>query len=202
MAAMACACLLLSGAATASTATILVLGDSLSAAYGLPADAGWVSLLQKRLTAQGFNRVVVNASISGETSAGGDSRIAGVLAQFHPDIVILELGANDGLRGLPVQQMSLHLNSIVARCRAARSRVLILGMRMPPNYGARYTSEFAQAFSDLARTSGSALVPFMLERVAGHADLIQEDGLHPTAAGQPLILDTVWPQLVALLGRP
>jgi acyl-CoA thioesterase I len=183
----------------AQARTILVFGDSLSAAYGLRPDQGWVALLQQRLLAQGYGYTTVNASISGETSSGGLERLPRALALHHPAIVVLELGANDGLRGLPLTTVRDNLTRMIQLSRQSGAKVLLLGIRLPPNYGPRYASEFAQMYTDLAREQHVELVPFLLEKVALHPDLMQEDGLHPDAAGETPVLDTVWPYLQPLL---
>lgn len=190
--------------AHAADKTILVLGDSLSAAYGLRADQGWPSLLETRLRDNTFNPGasryrVINASVSGETSAGGLSRAPALLARHKPAVLILALGANDGLRGLPLAQMRDNLDDIARQARKAGARVLIAGMRMPPNFGPRYTREFQATFGELARARKAAYVPFLLEGFAGDPAMFQADGLHPTAAAQPRILQTVWPALKPLL---
>ena len=182
-------------------ATLLVYGDSLSAAYGIGQKQGWVTLLEERLRQMHFDYTVANASISGETSSGGASRIAATLAQHRPRIVILALGANDGLRGLPVAQMRDNLAAIVRAAQKAGSRVLLVGMKMPPNYGPQYTREFEQAFAALAKRHKTAFVPFLLDGIAGKRDNFLDDNLHPTAQVQPLILDNVWTGLTPLLKR-
>jgi acyl-CoA thioesterase-1 len=181
--------------------TVLVFGDSLSAAYGIRQQDGWVALLQQRLQQQRIDYNVVNASISGETSSGGAARIEAALAAHKPAITIIELGANDGLRGLPVQQMSANLSSIVRAAQKAGSRVLLVGMRLPPNYGAQYTQEYEKAFAALARKHNTAFAPFLLEGVATRRELILEDNLHPNATAQPLILETIWKALKPLVGN-
>jgi acyl-CoA thioesterase I len=186
-------------AAATQAPPILVFGDSLSAGYGLHSDEGWVPLLQQRLKTQGYGTPVVNASVSGETSGGGLQRLPRALELHKPGLVVLELGANDGLRGLPVPAMRANLEKMVAIARAGGARVLLLGMKLPPNYGSRYANDFHQMFSDIAAHDHVAFVPFLLESVALHPDLMQADGLHPNARGAPLILDTVWSQLVPLL---
>ncbi len=180
---------------------ILVLGDSLSAAYGLPQEAGWVSLLKSRLAQEKFPYQVVNASISGETTSGGRSRIGALLKQHKPAIVILELGANDGLRGLSLQQTRDNLEAMILACRRSRAQVLLVGMRLPPNYGPAYTEPFHALYGELARKYRIRQVPFLLDAIAGRRDYFQADGLHPTAQAQPLILDTVWSALRSML-RP
>ena len=181
--------------------TLLVYGDSLSAAYGIAQKDGWVALLEQRLRQKHFDYTVANASISGETSSGGASRIAATLAQHRPRIVILALGANDGLRGLPVAQMRDNLAAIVRAAQKAGCRVLLLGMKMPPNYGPQYTRELEQAYATLAKRYKTAFVPFLLEGIAGKRDNFIDDNLHPTAQVQPLILDNVWTGLAPLLKR-
>jgi acyl-CoA thioesterase-1 len=190
---------LLVGAAHAETPVILVLGDSLSAAYGIPADQGWVSLLQRRLAERGFPHRVVNASISGDTSSGGLSRLPPTLARERPSIVILELGANDGLRGQPIPAMTANLAGLIDLAQQAGAKVLLAEMRIPPNYGPLYTQKFQAAFGELAQRYRLPLIPFLLDGVAGDPALIQDDGLHPRAEAQPRILDQVWPILAPLL---
>ncbi len=179
--------------------TILIFGDSLSAGYGVTQGAGWVDLLAQRLTEKKLSYQVINASISGDTSAGGLSRISAELKRHRPDIVILELGANDGLRGLPLKAMKSNLSSIIAQTKTAGARVLLLGMQMPPNYGPRYTERFSAIYGELAKEQQLPLVPFLLEKVALDPSLMQTDNLHPNAKGQPLLLETVWPVLQPLL---
>jgi len=190
---------LLGSAHACGAPAILVFGDSLSAAYGIAQKDGWVALLEKRLEQQRRNYSVANASISGETSSGGASRIAAALATHHPRIVIVALGANDGLRGLPVGQLHDNLAAIVRASRKAGSRVLIVGMRMPPNYGPQYTRDFEQVYRALARELKVPLVPFLLEGVAGKRELFLDDNLHPTAQAQPIILENVWRGLAPML---
>jgi len=179
--------------------TILVMGDSLSAGYGLANGQGWVALTAARLPTTNPGWTLVNASISGETSAGGAARIDAELARHHPRVLVLELGANDGLRGLPVPQMRANLERIIQRAQAGGARVLIVGMRMPPNMGARYTKDFEAAFATLAKQYRTALLPFLLEPVAANRANFQEDNLHPIAAAQPKLRDHVWTQLHPLL---
>jgi acyl-CoA thioesterase-1 len=188
--------------AITSQRTLLVFGDSLSAGYGIDASAGWVSLLDKRLRAEGYGYRVVNASVSGETTTGGLSRLPRALATHKPTLVILELGANDGLRGLPLASSRANLEQMLQACRVAGVPVLLLGMKMPPNYGPRYTAGFERLFKDLARTYRVPLLPFFLEGVALNPALIQTDGLHPTAAAQPRLLKNVWTALAPLLRKP
>ncbi len=190
--------LLVSGWANAGPA-ILVYGDSLSAAYGISQKDGWVTLLQERLKQRRLDYTVANASISGETSSGGASRIAATLAQHQPAIVIVELGSNDGLRGLPLTQMHENLAHMLRASQRAGARVLLLGMKLPPNYGSQYTRDFEAVFITLARQYRTALVPFLLEGVAGNRELFLDDNLHPIAKAQPIILETVWKALRPML---
>jgi acyl-CoA thioesterase I len=189
---------LLSGAAQATT--ILVWGDSLSAGYGLRAGEAWPTLLQTRLAQEGFPHQVVNASLSGETSAGGRSRLPAALERHQPSVVVLELGANDGLRGLPPSLMAENLGAMVSAARASGAQVLLVGMQMPPNYGPAYTRRFAATFEEVAATHKVALLPFLLDGFAEQKEFFQADGIHPTAEAQALILDNIWPQLTPLLG--
>jgi len=184
--------------AGAADRTILVFGDSLSAGYGIATAAAWPSLLAKRLANQRSDYNVVNASISGETTAGGRSRFADALRQHRPTVVILALGANDGLRGLPIAQMKDNLTTMVDSARKQGARVLLVGMRLPPNYGP-YASDFATAFTEVARNTRAPLVDFLLAGIAATPELFQADMLHPTAAAQPTILDNLWPALQPLL---
>jgi acyl-CoA thioesterase-1 len=177
---------------------ILVFGDSLSASYGIPRDAGWVSLLDQRLVKEKFDYQIVNASISGETTAGGLSRINAALTEHRPAVVILELGANDGLRGLPLANMSNNLDKIITACQRKKARVLLIGMRLPPNYGMRYTQEFQDTYAALAKQHKLPLVPFLLAGVEDEK-YYQADRLHPTAEAQPLILNTIWAALHPML---
>jgi acyl-CoA thioesterase-1 len=189
------------GAEAASGRTILVFGDSLSAAYGLAPQEGWVALLAQRLRIQGYGYEVVNASESGETSGGGLERLPRALKLHNPRLVILELGANDGLRALPVTEMRANLERMVDLARGAGAQVLLVGIRIPPNYGPRYTGEFERVFPQLAKQYHLPLVPFLLEKVALDPALMQADGLHPNAHGEAPVLDTVWPHLEPLLEK-
>lgn len=177
----------------------MVFGDSLSAAYGIGAARGWVTLLAERLKRERPDYSVVNASISGETSAGGRSRIEAALARHRPAVVVVELGGNDGLRGLPVAQMQKNLGEIIERSQRAGARVLLVGMRMPPNYGPDYTAAFERAYRELARRHKTALVPFLLEDIAEKPEYFQPDRIHPTEAAQPLIAERVWRALQPLV---
>jgi acyl-CoA thioesterase I len=190
-----------SASAAAEAPVILVFGDSISAGYGLALDQGWVQLLKTRLKSQGYGYQVVNASVSGETTAGGLARLPRALALHHPSIVILELGGNDGLRALPIAQMRANLTQMVNLSAAAGAKVLLLGMRMPPNYGPQYTEQFAMVFSDLAAERKTSLVPFLLTDIALSPSLLQNDDIHPNALGQPILLDNVWPALKPLLHK-
>ena len=191
-----------SGTALAAP-TILVYGDSLSAAYGIPQDAGWVALLGERLKQRKSNYTVVNASISGETSAGGAARIDAALAETKPAIVIVELGANDGLRGLPIAQMKTNLAAIVRAAKRQGARVILVGMLLPPNYGAQYVNAFRAAFRDVARDGRVPLVPFLLEGVPNEREMFQADNLHLVAEAQPILLENVWRRLAAMvIARP
>ncbi|HEY5263709.1 MAG TPA: arylesterase [Steroidobacteraceae bacterium] len=188
--------------AKAETPVILVFGDSISAGYGLAhVERGWVALLQTRLKTLGYGYQVINASVSGETTAGGLARLPRALELHHPKIVILELGGNDGLRALPVAQMRANLQQMTHLSATAGARVLLLGMRMPPNYGPDFTEQFRKAYSDLAREEKLPLVPFLLSGIALFPNLIQADGIHPNAAGQPKLLENVWPALKPLLRK-
>lgn len=177
----------------------MVYGDSLSASYGLPQEQGWVNLLQKKLDAEKTDYKVVNLSISGETTLGGKNRIAAALAAHRPAIVILALGANDGLRGQSLSAMRSNLEAMAEACRKARARVLLVGMKLPPNYGAAYADSFYNIFNGIAQRRQLALVPFLLEGFADRRELFQADGFHPTAQAQPLMLETVWKKLHPLL---
>ena len=179
--------------------TILIYGDSLSAAYGLAQDAGWPTLLQARLKQEGMDYTVTNVSISGETTSGGAARIGEALKAHRPGVIIVELGANDGLRGLPPEQMRANLAKIVIAGQRAKARVLLVGMRMPPNYGETYARQFAQVYTKLAREYKTALVPFLLQGVDQRRELFQSDNMHPSAAAQPLLLQNVWQVLAPLL---
>jgi len=189
--------------AASEAPVILVVGDSLSAEYGLKAGTGWVALLQRRLAEQKRPQRVVNASISGDTTAGGRSRLPAALRTHKPAIVILELGGNDALRGLPLASTRDNLLAMARAAQAAGARVVIVGMQMPPNYGASYTRDFEALFADVARQARAALVPFLLKGVADRADAMdwfQPDRIHPLARAHPQMLDNVWPALKPLLG--
>ena len=183
--------LLISFAAQAA-GNILVVGDSLSAGYGLGPNQSWPALLEKRLRDQRLDYSVVNASSSGDTTSGGRSRIGAALDQSRPAVVIIALGANDGLRGLPVNLMRDNLLAMMDAARARKARVVLVGMKLPPNYGIDYTRAFEQSYADLAKRHKAALVPFLLEGVAERRELFLPDNIHPVAEAQPIILDNVW----------
>ncbi|HWQ37208.1 MAG TPA: arylesterase [Burkholderiales bacterium] len=193
--------LLLAAAPAQAARTILVFGDSLSSGYGLPQRSGWVTLLEKRLAAEGYDYKVVNASISGETTVGGKNRIASILRRHEPDILLLQLGANDGLRGARIPDIRRHLSAIVTASKRNGTKVVLIGMRLPPNYGREYTEGFQAVFAEVARQQGVALVPFLLDGFAEKRSLFQHDGIHPKAEAQALMLDNVWPVLQPLLLR-
>jgi acyl-CoA thioesterase-1 len=182
--------------------TIVVLGDSLSAGYGIKIQQGWVSLLAQRLADEGYGYRVVNASVSGETTQGGLARLPRTLETHAPAIVIVELGGNDGLRGLPLEESRKNLARIVELSRAAKARVLLVGMIIPPNYGPRYGQEYREMFASLASRYSVAFVPFLLDQVALKPEWMQADGIHANAAGQPQMLENVWPKLKPLLVAP
>lgn len=182
--------------------TILILGDSLSAEYGIARGAGWVSLLEQRLRAERYDYNVVNASISGETTVGGKTRLPDLLARHRPAIVVVELGANDALRGLPLQSTEANLRAIVNDARQARASVLLVGMRIPPNYGQDYTERFFALYPKLAGEYKLRMVPFLLDKIMAKPDWFQQDRIHPTADAQPALLDTVWQQLRPMLAAP
>jgi acyl-CoA thioesterase-1 len=181
--------------ATDTTRTLLVVGDSLSAGFGLEPGQGWVTLLQDRLEAKGYGYRVVNASISGDTTTGGLNRLPRALKVHQPSIVVIELGGNDGLRGTPVGVIRRNMSEMVRLSRDAGARVVIAGIQIPPNYGPRYTTEFASVFPEVAKAEKAALVRFILDGVALDRSMMQADGIHPNAAGQPKLLDNAWPVL-------
>ena len=182
-----------------STGTVVVLGDSISAAYGIQREQGWVHLLDQHLAAHHPGWRVVNASISGETTGGGLARLRGVLDDHNPKIVIVELGGNDGLRGYPIKKMRNNLLRIIDTAHAQGAATLLAEMQIPPNYGRRYTKEFTESFGEVARQSNTTLIPFLLEQVALQPEFMQDDGIHPTAVAQPLIVEAVLPHLLALV---
>jgi acyl-CoA thioesterase-1 len=194
--------LLATAIARAGPPTILILGDSISAAYGIDTSQGWVALLQQRLRQEHFDYRVVNASVSGDTTRTGLNRLDAALQQYRPAIVIVALGGNDGLRGLPFSEIETSLSRIIEVSQQQGAKVLLAGVRLPPNYGAFYNTRFAALFRQLADTRQVALVPRLLDGIDEHAELLQADGIHPTAAAQARILDNVWPHLLPLLDSP
>lgn len=178
--------------------TVLVMGDSLSAGYGIQLEQSWVTLLQQELV-KSTQTKVINASVSGETSGGGLARLSALLTKHKPDVVIIELGGNDGLRGQPINIMQNNLQAMITASQTAGAAVLLAGMQIPPNYGPRYTKQFKETYAKLAEKNDVSLVPFLLEDVAVNSDLIQRDGIHPTAEAQPRILKNVLPVLLPLL---
>lgn len=186
--------------APAPAPVILVWGDSLSAAYGIPFESGWAQLLQQRLRQKGYPHRVVNGSVTGETTAGGLARLPAALKQHRPALVLVELGGNDGLRGLPLAQLRGNLTQLARQSRAAGARVLLFEMRIPPNYGATYADGFQRAFAEVARAQRATLVPFFLDAIATDPAQFLDDGIHPGVAAQPLLLDAVWPVLHSVLG--
>lgn len=186
-------------AQNALAGTLLVVGDSISAAFGLETRQGWVSLLAERLQREAPHWRVVNASVSGDTSAGGLARLPALLESHSPQLVLIELGGNDGLRGQPPAQLRQNLAGMIVRSREAGAQVVLLGMKLPPNYGPRYAGAFEQVYAELAERKGVPLVPFFLEGVGGVDGLMQADGIHPTAEAQPILLENLWPTLQPLL---
>ena len=181
------------------TPAILIVGDSLSAGYGLEPGESWVTLLQNRLSSEGYEHTVVNASISGDTTGGGLRRLPRALDIHRPGIVIIELGGNDGLRGTPIGVIRSNIEKMIGLSQEAGAQVLLAGMAMPPNYGERYTNGFASLYADLADEYGATLIPFFMDGVALDPSKMQQDQIHPNAAGQPILLDNVWPALVDVL---
>ncbi|MFT5589043.1 MAG: acyl-CoA thioesterase-1 [Bradyrhizobium sp.] len=187
--------------AYSASKAVLVLGDSLSAEYGLARGEGWVALLEQRLKDSGIDATLINASISGETTSGGITRLPALLNKNKPTVVVVELGANDGLRGLALSDTKKNLRAIINAAKKSNARVVLVGMQLPPNYGTDYTKRFAAIYPALAKETKSALVPFMLEGVVRQPSLFQADRIHPTAQAHPIILDTIWPQLKPLLSK-
>lgn len=185
--------------AHSASKTVLVLGDSLSAEYGLARGSGWVTLLENRLAQNGVGAKIVNASISGETTSGGRSRLAALLKAHRPHILILELGANDGLRGLSIDATQANLRAMIAQAKKAKAEILLVGMQIPPNYGADYTRRFANLYPMLAKEQKLALVPFLFEGLGDKPEMFQSDRIHPNAQAQPIMLENVWRQLKPLL---
>ena len=186
-------------AQNAAAGTVLIVGDSISAGFGLDTRKGWVALLEQRLKKEGFDDKVVNASISGDTSAGGLARLPAALAAHKPQVVVIELGGNDGLRGQPPAHLQQNLASMIQQSQDSGAKVLLLGMQIPPNYGKRYVEAFNKVFGDVAQQKKVPLVPFFLEGVGGHPELMQADGLHPAVGAQDKLLENVWPSLKPLL---
>jgi acyl-CoA thioesterase-1 len=184
---------------TASADIILIVGDSLSAAYGIPVEQGWVSLLQERLNTRGYPYRIINDSISGDTTANARSRLARALASHEPAVVLLELGGNDGLRGLSLTAMKSNLSAMIASVQEAGAQVLLIGVQLPPNYGPVYTERFQAIYHELARERHLTLLPSMVDGIGTEQNLMQPDGIHPNATAQPLIRDRVWEELVPLL---
>ena len=187
--------------AYSASKAVLVLGDSLSAEYGLARGEGWVALLEQRLKDDGIDATLINASISGETTSGGITRLPALLSKNKPAVVVVELGANDGLRGLALSDTKKNLRAIINAAKKSNARVVLVGMQLPPNYGTDYTKRFAAIFPTLAKDTKSALVPFMLDGVVTQPLLFQADRIHPTAQAHPIILDNIWPQLKPLLSK-
>jgi acyl-CoA thioesterase-1 len=196
---LSAAALLPVSAAAEQPHTLLVYGDSLSAAYGIAEEQGWVNLLRQRIRQQDLPYRVVNGSVSGETSSGGLARLPAMLESYQPDLVILELGGNDGLRGLPVSNLKANLLAMVEMIKTSGAQVLLAGIQIPPNYGPRYTEPFYQMFGDIAEQENLALVPFLIDGIPQQPRLMQSDGIHPRAEAQAMILDNVWPTLEPLL---
>ena len=180
--------------------TVLVLGDSISAAYGIQRAQGWVALLEQKLSSLGDDHQVVNASISGETTGGGLARLARILSLHNPDVLILELGGNDGLRGYPIERIHDNMREMVALAQSAGADVLVLGMRIPPNYGTRYTEAFYNIYQNLATNPEIRLIPFFMEGIGDQPDLMQADQVHPTSKAQAILLANVWNQLPKMIG--
>jgi acyl-CoA thioesterase-1 len=194
--------LMASAASAAGTPTILIFGDSLSAGFGLDVDQSWGALLQQRLEQQGYEHRVVNASISGETTEGGVTQIASAIDAFSPGLIILELGGNDGLRGFPPARIKNNLMAIATRARDSGAEVVLLGIRIPTNYGARYTEAFEAVYEEVANELGIRWIEFFMEGVALNDELLQEDRIHPNEQAQPILLDNAWPIIRATLGAP
>lgn len=186
-------------AANKTPANILVLGDSLSAAYGIDVDAGWVALLQRQIIKQGYDYKVINVSVSGDTTRTGLSRVDSALENHKPEVVIIALGGNDGLRGLAFSEIETSLSNIIERCKKTQSEILLVGVRMPPNYGAVYSQKFAQLYQHLASRYDIVLLPKMLDQVADNPELMQADGIHPKASAQPKIMQNIWSALKPVL---
>ena len=194
-----CCLFLVSAAQATDTPTVLIFGDSLSAGYGIDADQSWGALLQQRLEEQGYEHRVVNASISGETTEGGVTQIGSAIDTFSPELIILELGGNDGLRGFPPARIKANLRAIAERAMASGASVVLLGIRIPTNYGARYTQAFEAVYADVANELGIAWIEFFMEGIALNDELLLEDRIHPNEAAQPILLDNAWPIIHATL---
>jgi acyl-CoA thioesterase-1 len=196
-------CLLLISAPSigSDSPTVLVFGDSLSAGYGIDVDQSWASLLQTRLQEQGYEHRVVNASISGDTTESGAARIGQAIATFSPELIILELGGNDGLRGIPPDRMRANLQSIIQTSTDSGAEVVLLGIKIPPNYGQRYIEEFEGVFRDVATDLDVPWIEFFMEGVALNEELMQDDGIHPNAAAQPILLNNAWPMIDSALSN-
>lgn len=177
------------------------MGDSLSAAYGMPIQQGWVALLQDQLQSRGYKHTVINGSVSGETTAGGRSRLGKLLAEHKPALVVIELGGNDGLRALPINSLRDNLNAMIDQSKASGAQVLLLEMRIPLNYGARYADSFQRTFTEVAKAKSVTLVPFFLSDIATNPKFFLADGIHPSAQAQPLLLKAVWPSVEAKLKK-
>jgi acyl-CoA thioesterase-1 len=193
--------LLSANAGGTNSPTVLIFGDSLSAGYGIEVDQSWATLLQARLKKQGYEHKVVNASISGETSEGGATRIDSALARFSPELVILELGANDGLRGLPTARIKANLGTVITRAQASGARVVLLGIKIPVNYGPRYSTAFESVFRQISEEQNIQWIEFFMEGIALNDELLQNDRIHPNAIAQPLLLDNAWPIISATLNE-
>ena len=184
-----------------ATNTLLVYGDSLSAAYGIQEAQGWVTLLESRLNEENWTYKLINGSVSGETTTGGLERLPAMLSTYQPDLVILELGGNDGLRGLPLETLKANLKKMISLIKAAGGEVLLTGIQIPPNYGPRYTEPFFSLYTEISEEDSLALVPFLIDGIPQQPELMQNDGIHPKAEAQIMILDNVWPYLEPMLSR-
>lgn len=198
---VACVLAVLATSAYSASKTVLVLGDSLSAEYGITRGAGWVTLLEKRLREERIDATIINASVSGETTSGGKARLPNLILQHKPSVVVIELGGNDGLRGLPVSATQSNLRSMIEEALKANAKVLLVGMQIPPNYGRDYTEKFFSIYGKLSREAKIPLVPFLLQGVADQPQLFQADRIHPVAEAQPIMLNNIWPHLKPLIAR-
>lgn len=197
----ACALVFFSTSVHSASKTVLVLGDSLSAEYGIARGAGWITLLEQRLKVEKIDAKIVNASISGETSSGGKARLPSLLQQHRPAVVVIELGANDGLRGLPLTSTEENLRTMITESQKVKAKVLLIGMQIPPNYGRHYTEKFSTLYGKLAQETQVALVPFLLQDIADQPQLFQSDRIHPLAEAHPVMLSNIWPHLKPLLTK-